>query len=175
MRRILNEMKRRGIRLRLGEKPLRFEPDRVVTDQGEFAADLILFMPGLCGPAWLDRTELPRSPGGMIAADEYCRVAGPERVYAVGDVGSHAGPEWLPKQAHSADLQAEAAARNLLAELAGRPVTRRFHPELVCVVDTGDHGMLITLSERRALALPPLRPVHWAKRAFKWNYLRQYR
>lgn len=175
MRRILGEMQRRGIETRLGARPTRFESDRVVTDHGEFAADLIVWMPGMTGPAWLDNTSLPRSPGGLIAADDRCRVAGFERVYAVGDVGSHSGPEWLPKQAHSADLHGATAARNLVAELHGQPAERRFHPELVCVVDTGDRGMLITRSERRAMALPPWRAVHWAKRLFKWNYVRQYR
>jgi sulfide:quinone oxidoreductase len=171
----MGEIQRRGIETRLGVKPHRFEADRIITDQGEFAADLIVWMPGMTGQPWFDRSPLPRSPGGLIAADERCRVGGLERVYAVGDAGSHAGPEWLPKQAHSADLHAEVAARNLIAELRGGAASRVFHPELVCVVDTGERGMMITRSARRAMALPPWRAVHWAKRMFKWNYLRKYR
>jgi NADH dehydrogenase FAD-containing subunit len=42
-----------------------------------------------------------------------------ERVYVVGDSGSFPGPDWMPKQAHMADLQAAAAAENLLADLQG--------------------------------------------------------
>lgn len=175
LRRITAEMQRRGIETRLGVKPRRFESDRIITDQGEFPADLIVWMPGMTGQPWFDRSPLPRSPGGLIAADERCRVDGLERVYAVGDAGSHAGPEWLPKQAHSADLHAAVAARNLVDELRGRPVMKKFSPELVCVVDTGERGMLVTRSARRAVALPPWRAVHWAKRLFKWNYLRKYR
>ena len=67
----------RGIRTHLGHKMVRFEEKKVVTEGGEFAADLILFMPGLTGPAWLEKADLPLSPGGMIAADALCRVQGP--------------------------------------------------------------------------------------------------
>jgi len=173
--RILAEMHKRGIETRLGVRSIRFDADRVVTDQGEFGVELIVYMPGLTGQRWLDQTPLPRSAGGLIAADERCRVAGLEQVYVVGDAGSPAGPDWLPKRAHLADLQAAVAARNLVAELQQRPARSRFKPELVCVVDTGERAMLITRSASRALATPPLRAFHWAKRLFKWNYLRKYR
>lgn len=51
VRHLLDEMGRRGIRTHLGHKPQRFEADKVVTEGGEFAADLILFMPGMTGNA----------------------------------------------------------------------------------------------------------------------------
>jgi hypothetical protein len=66
---LLGEMARRGIRTHLGHKLKRFEADKVVTEGGEFAADLILFMPGMTGNAWFDATDLPRSPGGLLQAD----------------------------------------------------------------------------------------------------------
>lgn len=50
-RHLLDEMARRGIRTHLGHKPQRFEVDKVVTEGGEFHADLILFMPGMTGNA----------------------------------------------------------------------------------------------------------------------------
>ena len=73
---LLERMAKLGVETRLGRKMVRFEADKVVTEGGEFAADLILFMPGLTGPAWLEQTELPKSPGGMIRADAQCRVPG---------------------------------------------------------------------------------------------------
>lgn len=172
---LTREMRKRDIEMRLGEKPLRFEADRVVTDKGEFAADLILFMPGMTGNPWFDRTDLPRSPGGLVQADEHCRVAGMEKVYVVGDAGSYTGPEWLPKQAHTADLQAEAAARNLCDELEGKTPAHRYKAELVCIVDMLDKGMLITRTEKSSRVLPAFVGFHWAKRLFEWNYLRKYR
>lgn len=172
---LLGEMRRRGIATRLGEKPLRFEADRVVTDAGEIAAQLILFMPGMTGDAWLDQTTLPRSPGGLISADMQCRVAGHEHVYVAGDCGSFPGPDWMPKQAHMAELQARAAARNLLDVLAGRPAKASFEAELMCIIDALDNGTLVWRTERRNLMLPSMRAMHWAKRFFERLYLAKYR
>ena len=171
---LLARMQRQGIETHLGHKMLRFEADKVVTEGGEFAADLILSMPGLTGPAWLDQSTLPRSPGGMVAADAQCRVAGFERVYVVGDSGSFPGPDWMPKQAHMADLQAEAAAHNLLAELAGGRGERGFKVELVCIIDAIDQGTLVYRTEQQQIVLPPNRLMHWAKRSFERRYLRHY-
>jgi sulfide:quinone oxidoreductase len=172
---LLAEMARRGVRTRLGHKLVRFEADRVVTEGGEIPADMILFLPGLTGPAWLEGSDLPRSPGGFVAADAHCRVPGLERVWVVGDAGSYPGPDWMPKQAHQADLQAAAAARNIAAELAGRPAAARFRPELVCIVDTLDAGMLVFRNPWLNLVLPRMRALHWVKRAFERHYLRTYR
>jgi sulfide:quinone oxidoreductase len=118
---------------------------------------------------------LPLSPGAFFQADELCRVQGTERVYVAGDAGSFPGPDWLPKQAHMADLQARAAADNLHAELQGRAPSARFRAELVCIVDAYDRGMLVYRDARRALVLPSCRVLHWAKRGFARHYLDQLR
>lgn len=172
---ILAEMRRRGIHTHLGHKPLRFEEGKVVTEGGEIPADLILFMSGMTGNAWFDATDLPRSPGGLIAADAQCRVQGWERAWVVGDSGSFPGPDWAPKQAHMADLQAAAAAQNLIDALAGRPETAGFQAELLCIIDTLTDGKLVWRTERRTVALPWLRPAHWAKAHFERRYLKLYR
>jgi len=172
---LLREMAQRGIETHLGHKMKGFSEDKVTTEGGEFAADLILFMPGMTGNQWFDNTELPRSPGGLLRADGRCRVEGFERVYVAGDSGSFPGPDWMPKQAHMADLQAEAAATNLIAELKGREPRQTFKAALACIVDTHDRGMLVARTERRNIALPAMRPLHWAKRGFEWWYMRQYR
>lgn len=172
---LLKRMQQCGIATHLGHKLVRFESDKVVTEDGEVAADLILFMPGLTGPAWLDATSLPRSPGGFIQADAHCRVPGLERVYVVGDVGSFPGPDWMPKQAHMADLQAAAAARNLSEELADRPLGHGFKVEMSCIIDDLACGTLVLRNEKRTIVVPRSRALHWAKRFYEWNYLRQYR
>jgi len=172
---LLREMQRRNIDTHLGHKLKGFTAGSVQTEGGEFAADLILFMPGMTGNAWFDNTELPRSPGGLVQADEFCRVPGFEHVYVAGDSGSFPGPDWMPKQAHMADLQAKAAAANLTAELRGEPVQARFKVELMCVVDSLNKGMLVWRTPTRSLVLPSCRLWHWAKRFFERWYLRQLR
>ena len=172
---LLAEMARRGIRTHLGHKMVRFEEHKVVTEGGEFAADLILFMPGMTGNAWFDNTTLPRSPGGLLAADAQCRVNGMEQVYVVGDSGSFPGPDWMPKQAHMADLQAAAAAQNLLASLAGGTQSATFKVELMCIIDGLDQGSMVWRTPQRTVLLPRMRAFHWLKRSFEKRYLAQYR
>jgi len=172
---LLGEMEKRGIETHLGHKMKAFEQHRVVTEAGEFAADLIVFMPGMTGNKWFDDTDLPRSEGGLIRADRHCKVDGMQAVYVAGDSGSFPGPDWMPKQAHMADLQAEAAAHNLLAELDRRPADRTFKVELVCIVDSYDKGMVVSRTEQSNRLLPDSRLFHWSKRLFEWWYLRKYR
>jgi sulfide:quinone oxidoreductase len=172
---LLSEMARRGIATRLGHKLVRFDADRVVTEGGSFPADLILFMPGMTGNAWFDQTELARSSGGLLKADAQCRVEGTQHVYVVGDSGSFPGPDWMPKQAHMADLQAAAAADNLLKGLRGEAATATFKVELLCIIDAIDHGTLVFRNARRQIILPSSRLFHWAKRFFEGAYLRKYR
>ncbi|MEZ5839473.1 MAG: FAD-dependent oxidoreductase [Hyphomicrobiales bacterium] len=174
---ILRRIKKQGIEIAsLGVKLARFEADKVVTEDGEFGADLILFMPGLTGPAWIENTGLPRSEGGMIEADEFARVEGFPRTYVVGDSGHFPdSPDWAPKQAHMADLQAKAAAANLLLELEGLQPEERFRWELICIIDTVDKGIMVYRDARRLILLPASRMFHWAKRFFERHYLKEFR
>jgi sulfide:quinone oxidoreductase len=172
---LLREMAKRGIDTHLGHKILGFEADKVKTEGGEIPVDLILFMPGMTGPAWLANSELPQSEGGFVKADAHCQIPGLDNVFVAGDAGSYPGPDWLPKQAHMADLQAKAAAANLLNQMNGMPASTRFKPELICIVDTLDKGILVYRDEKRAFVLPPCRLMHWAKRVFERIYLRGLR
>ncbi|MCG8016175.1 MAG: FAD-dependent oxidoreductase [Candidatus Thiodiazotropha sp. 'RUGA'] len=172
---LVSEMKKRDIETHLGNKMVKFTSTGVETEGGQFDADLILFMPGMTGNQWFDNTSLPRSPGGLVKADAQCRVEGMERVYVAGDSGSFPGPDWMPKQAHMADLQAEAAAKNLYADWQGMPAEETFKVELVCIVDSQNSGMLVARTMKRNIVMPNMRLFHWMKRLFEWWYLRQYR
>lgn len=171
--RLLNEMKKRGIRTSLGSKMKRFDADSVSTEAETFAADLILFIPGMTGPEWAQDTDLSLSDGGFFKANRFCQVDGQEAAFVAGDAGSFPGPEWKPKQAHMADLQAEAAARNVIEVLQGQPARHTFRTELICIVDTLTSGSLVYRGEKRSLMIK-MRPLHWAKRFFERLYLRAY-
>jgi len=172
---LLGEMKKRDITTYLGHKMKAFESDKVITEGAEFDADLIIFMPGMTGNKWFDSSELPRSEGGLIKANKHCKVESMDGVYVAGDSGSFPGPDWMPKQAHMADLQAEAAAKNLLAELDGQTADATFKVELICIVDSNNKGMVVSRTEEKNMMLPSTVLFHWAKRFFEWWYLRQYR
>ena len=81
----------------------------------------------------------------------------------------------MPKQAHMADLQAEAAAQNLLAGLRGETPRATFKVELICIIDALDQGTLVFRNAKRQIVLPPSRLFHWAKRGFESVYLKKYR
>lgn len=172
---LLTEMAKRRIDTHLGHKPLGFSEKGVDTEGGHINADLILFMPGLTGPAWAPEAGLTLSPGGFFKADEFCRVEGADNVFVAGDAGSFPGPDWMPKQAHMADLQAKAAAENMLLALAGKPVSAHFKIELICIVDTIDKGILVYRDLKRSFLLPSSRLFHWAKRYFEGHYLKIFR
>jgi len=172
---LLQEMARRRIDTHLGHKPLSFSEKGIDTEGGHINADLILFMPGLTGPAWAPEAGLKLSPGGFFQADEFCRVDGADKVFVAGDAGSFPGPDWMPKQAHMADLQAKAAAENLLLALDGKPASARFKIELICIVDTVDKGIMVYRDLKHSWLLPSSRLFHWAKRYFEGHYLKAFR
>lgn len=172
---LLAEMARRGIATDLGHKLLRIEDKAVVTEAGAIEADLVLFQPGMTGPAWLAQSDLPLSPGGMVVADRLTRVQDRPGIWVAGDAGSYPGPDWMPKQAHQADLQAQAAAANIASVLKGQTPRQEFRVELVCILDSLKSGMLVFRRENFSLMLPRLRPLHWAKALFEGHYLRAYR
>ncbi len=171
---LLREMEKRDIETHLGHKITGFTENSVQTEGGEFESHLTLFMPGITGQEWFANSGLPLSDGGMIRADRLCRVEEMEKVYVAGDAGSFPGPDWMPKQAHMADLQAEAAAINLRDEMEGRTPRKRFRVELVCIVDSMTHGSLVARTEKWNIVLPQMRLFHWMKRLFEWWFLRRF-
>lgn len=172
--RILAEMKKRNIKTYLGKKIKCFTESSVETEAETFKADLILFIPGMTGPVWAAESSLPLSEGGFFKANEYCQVEGQDNVFVAGDAGSFPGPEWKPKQAHMADLQAEAAARNILELLSLKKVRHTFKTELICIVDTLTSGSLVYRAPKYNLMLMKMAPMHWAKKWFEKMYLKAY-
>lgn len=173
--RLLQHMAARNIDVHIGHKLKGFDSTSVHTEGGSFDADLILFMPGMTGNVWFSDAGLPLSEGGMIRADKFCRVEGLDRVYVAGDAGSYPGPDWKPKQAHMAELQARAAAVNLHDELKGRAPRRAFKTELLCIIDSLNKGSMVWRTENRSLMLPPMRILHFAKRLFEQWHIWKYR
>lgn len=172
--RLLDEMRKRNIHTHLGSKLKGMEAGKVLTETESIESDLVLFIPGMTGPDWATDSGLALSDGGFFHANEYCRVTGAENVYVAGDAGSFPGPDWKPKQAHMADLQAEACAGNILSRLDGGEDCHTFKTELICIVDSLTTGTMVYRDHKRALQLAG-KPFHWAKSLFEWSYLRPYR
>ncbi len=172
---LLAAMEERQILTHLGAKLLAFTEQEVRTEAEVIPAQLILFMPGMTGPDFAADSGLPLSAGGFIVGDSHCQVPGFPGVYVVGDAASYPeSPDWLPKQGHSADLQAQAAAHNAWEFLAGKEPVKKFRNELICIVDSLDGGNLVYRSPSLAKIIPGSY-WHLAKRAFEWRYLANYR
>jgi len=151
-----------------------FTEHSVETEGAKFDADLILFIPGMTGPAWAADSGLTLSEGGFFKANEFCQVEGQDHVFVAGDAGSFPGPEWKPKQAHMADLQATAAARNVLEVLQHKKPKHTFKTELICIVDTLNSASMVYRDSKRSFMLK-MPPLHWVKRLFERYYLKAYR
>jgi sulfide:quinone oxidoreductase len=171
---ILGEMKRRNITTYLGNKPTQIDATGVTTEATRFDADIVVFMPGVTGPAWLAQSGLELSSGGFIEADVHTRAKGQEVIFVAGDSGHFPGPDWMPKQAHMADLQAEAAAKNIDALINNQAATATFKTELACIIDSLDSGSLVFRTEQRNIMFKT-KLLHYAKRGFERLYLRKVR
>jgi len=171
---LVRRLRARGVAVHPDRRVERFAADRVVTDRDAFASDLTVFSPALSGPGWLAASDLPATASGHVAVDERARVEGLERVYAVGDAAAFPGPAWQTKQAHTAELQAETAARNLARELQGHAPRERVRHEVIHVVDGLGHGAFVYRDGRGEWALPPTRLGHYLKLGLEQAALRRY-
>ncbi|HEX7724499.1 MAG TPA: NAD(P)/FAD-dependent oxidoreductase [Candidatus Paceibacterota bacterium] len=74
----------------------------------------------------------PTLTGGRLAVDNYFRILGNDRIFAMGDaaayIDSHDGPTGrpIPQLAQAAQAQASVVAANLIAAVHGRPM-QEFH------------------------------------------------
>ena len=72
-----------------------------------------------------------------------------------------------------ADLQAEAAAKNVLQALQLMKPRHTFKTELICIIDTLTNGSLVYRSEKRGLMMK-MPPLHWLKKWYEKLYLNDY-
>lgn len=172
---------RRGITKIVGRPIQRFEPGRVVFKEGEpLQADLVIFTPGLKGPAVLENSDLPLTDVGFIQIDEACRVVGRDDVYAVGDVAALSGPEWKAKQGHLAEVMARNVAQDIAArENLRKPNGKSYVPELciLCMMDTGDGAAYVYRDDQKSRMVPLPVVGHWLKKGwgFYWKNSRLQR
>ncbi len=92
--------------------------------------DLLMLVPPFRGSSAASYLGITNEEG-YIHVDSTMRVAGLERIYAVGDCTNFDGP----KMGHMAVRQAEVAATNLAAEIEGRGPASRYQHEMRFVID----------------------------------------
>jgi sulfide:quinone oxidoreductase len=112
----------------------RIGPNVVATGDGrDINYDLTMLLPPFHGSSAASRLGLT-DEDGYVNVDWAMKVIGAERMYAVGDCVNFAGP----KMGHMAVRQAEVAAANLTAEIAGHGPVTHYQHDMMTVLDVAD-------------------------------------
>jgi NADH dehydrogenase len=129
---------------------------------------------GVKAPELVAESGLPTGHNGRVKVDQYLRVLDHPEIYAAGDLASVTDPRTghvLPSLAQVALEEGETVARNLDAELEGRPLEAfTFH----------DKGFVVSVGTRRGVAdvagiTSGGRPAHLLKDAIEWEYRQSVR
>jgi NADH:ubiquinone reductase (H+-translocating) len=129
---------------------------------------------GVKAPELVADSGLPTGYNGRVKVDQYLRVLDRPEIYVAGDLASVTDPRTghvLPPLAQVALEEGETVARNLDAELEGRPLEAfSFH----------DKGFVVSVGTRRGVAdiagiTTGGRLAHLLKDAIEWEYRQSVR
>ena len=140
-----------------------------LTDGQLVQGGVFVWAGGLKAPELVADSGLPTGHNGRVKVDQYLRVLDHPEIYAAGDLASVTDPDTghvLPPLAQVALEEGETVARNLDAELNGRPLEAfTFH----------DKGFVVSVGTRRGVAdiagiTTGGRLAHLLKDAIEWEY-----
>ncbi len=174
----------RGIGLHPEASTERLDPQagELVLAGGERVGyDLLLGIPPHRAPEIARRSGLAAA-SGFLPVDPATLATTTEGVFAIGDVTAIpiAGGKLLPKAGVFAEAQAQVVARNLAADLAGRPPTATFDGTGACFVELGNGRAAFATGDFYAAEGPevrlrrPGRHWHLAKVAFEQYWMRRW-
>jgi NADH dehydrogenase len=116
----LRELRGRGIDIRLETTLEEVGADRARLSSGEvLSTRTVVWTAGVAPHPTLRRLDLPLDERGRVPVDEFLRVQGSERVWAIGDCAAAPDPRGglYPPTAQHAVREGPVAARNIAAEL----------------------------------------------------------
>lgn len=125
-------LERRSMKHLSGFPIARISPGSISSSDGrDLNYNLLMLLPPFCGPSAASRLGIT-DDDDYIKVDWTMKVLGSDRMYAVGDCVNLAGP----KLAHMAVNQAEVAAANLAAEIAGHGPVTHYQHDLQTVIES---------------------------------------
>jgi NADH:ubiquinone reductase (H+-translocating) len=145
-----------------------------ITDGQLVQGGVFVWAGGVKAPELVADSALPTGHNGRVKVDRYLRVLDHPEIYAAGDLASVTDPRTghvLPALAQVALEEGETVARNLDAELNGRPLEAfTFH----------DKGFVVSVGTRRGVAdiagiTTGGRLAHLLKDAIEWEYRQSVR
>ena len=117
-------LQQKGVQLRLGVLVKEVGPDHVLLSDGtSIQTHTAVWAWGLMAAPLAAHAGLPRGHGGRIEVQHDLTVEGFPGVYVLGDFANISGPDghFLPQLGSVAQQSGEYAAKNILADIAGRP------------------------------------------------------
>jgi NADH dehydrogenase len=145
-----------------------------LTDGQLVEGGVFVWAGGVKAPELVADSELPTGHNGRVKVNRYLRVLDRPEIYVAGDLASVTDPRTghvLPPLAQVALEEGETVARNLDAELEGRPLEAfTFH----------DKGFVVSVGTRRGVAdiadiTTGGRLAHLLKDAIEWEYRQSVR
>jgi NADH:ubiquinone reductase (H+-translocating) len=145
-----------------------------LTDGQLVEGGVFVWAGGVKAPGLVADSGLPTGHNGRVKVDQYLRTLDHPQIYVAGDLASVTDPSTghvLPPLAQIALEEGETVARNLDAELAGRPLEAfTFH----------DKGFVVSVGTRRGVAdiagiTTGGRAAHLLKDAIEWEYRQSVR
>jgi NADH dehydrogenase len=145
-----------------------------LTDGQLVEGGVFVWAGGVKAPELVADSGLPTGHNGRVKVDRYLRVLDRPEIYVAGDLASVTDPRTghvLPPLAQVALEEGETVARNLDAELEGRPLEAfTFH----------DKGFIVSVGTRRGVAdiagiTSGGRLAHLLKDAIEWEYRQSVR
>jgi NADH dehydrogenase len=145
-----------------------------LTDGQLVEGGVFVWAGGVKAPELVADSELPTGHNGRVKVDRYLRVLDHPDIYVAGDLASVTDPDTghvLPSLAQVALEEGETVARNLDAELKGKPLEEfTFH----------DKGFVVSVGTRRGVAdiagiTTGGRLAHLLKDAIEWEYRQSVR
>src|SRR6201988_2410280 len=145
-----------------------------LTDGQLVKGGVFIWAGGVKAPGLVADSGLPTGHNGRVKVDRYLRVLDRPEIYVAGDLASVTGPRTghvLPPLAQVALEEGETVARNLQAELEGKPLEAfTFH----------DKGFVVSVGTRRGVAevagiTSGGRLAHLLKDAIEWEYRQSVR
>jgi NADH dehydrogenase len=153
----LRELRGRGIDIRLGTTLEEVTPSTARLSTGEtLPTRTVVWTAGVAPHPSLRTLSVPLDERGRVPVDEYLRVEGLERVWAVGDCAAVPNPDGgiSPGTAQQAVRQGPAAAHNIAAELGvGSPRPFRYR-DRASFVNLGRYKAVGQLGQRRFRGFP---------------------
>jgi NADH dehydrogenase len=155
---------RKGVELHLDTKVTEVTPEGVTLGDGsQIATRCVVWGGGIAAPPVAAAAGLPQGRGGRIDVQPELTVKGFRRVYAIGDVANIPGPDGAPlPQLGSVALQSGTwAAKNLLADFAGRPPQPFKYKDKGIMAMIGRGSAIAAMGSRRREVHGPLAFAAW--------------